>query len=193
MPSAIPYSSGSAPAITPPVWLMCSTPGSITSALRSIVADESRALLEVGGDAGELAAHDAQVERQPGDQQDDVDDGQHDQRRSRPHLAEDTAEEQVVLEALGEHGVDAGPRSRRSARCRRCWPPPACSVSRIDDDPPVDRAHQQDEDREQRGDREDDDEAADDRAPPQVLAGSRSARGSMVSLPAWRGRAGARR
>ena len=38
------------------------------------------ALLEVGGDPGQLRADDEQVERQPGDQQDDVDDGEHDQR-----------------------------------------------------------------------------------------------------------------
>ena len=37
MPSAIPYSSGSAPATTPPVSLMCSTPGPISLACSTIV------------------------------------------------------------------------------------------------------------------------------------------------------------
>ena len=52
MPSAMPYSSGSAPATTPPVRLMCSTPGTIGSALRTIVADDLGALLEVGRRSG---------------------------------------------------------------------------------------------------------------------------------------------
>ena len=82
MPSAMPYSSGSAPATTPPVRLMCSTPGLDHRALRLDGAHEVGALLEVGGDPGELGADDEQVERQPGDEQDDVDDGQHDQLAS---------------------------------------------------------------------------------------------------------------
>ncbi len=37
MPSAMPYSSGSAPATTPPVSLMCSTPGLISLAWPTMV------------------------------------------------------------------------------------------------------------------------------------------------------------
>ena len=73
-----------------------------------MVPHELGALLEVGGDPVELRADDEQVERQAGDEQDDVDDREHDQAWSRPHLPENTAQEQVVLEALGEHGVDRG-------------------------------------------------------------------------------------
>ena len=81
----------------------------------------------------------------------------------------------MVLEAFGQHGLDP----RRGLRDQR-------GVGRVGrglrqgvadlDDPAVDRAHQQDQDREQRGDGQDDDEAADDRAPPQVALRSRSAR-----------------
>ena len=50
--SAIPYSSGSAPATTPPVRLMCSTPGPISLAWPTIVRTVSDALLQVAGDPG---------------------------------------------------------------------------------------------------------------------------------------------
>ena len=55
MPSAIPYSSGSAPATTPPVSLMCSTPAN--GGVAHDGADDLGALLQVPGDAGEQAAH----------------------------------------------------------------------------------------------------------------------------------------
>ena len=96
------------PATTPPVRLMCATPGTIGSALRDDPAHQVAALLEVVGDRAELAADDPQVDRQAGDQQHDVDDGQHDERGHHdPHLPEHPAEEQVVLEPLGEHRLHA--------------------------------------------------------------------------------------
>ena len=181
MPSAMPYSSGSAPATTPPVRLMCSTPGHdrLGVAPRSaatISAHSSR----LRGDPGELAADDEQVERQPGDQQDDVDDRQHDHRghiltlpSTRPRnrwCSRPSA--RTASTPLGGLADQRGVRGVRAAA--------ACSVSRTMHDPPVDRADQQHQDGQQRGDGEDDDEAADDRAPPQVALGRRSARARRV-------------
>ena len=71
-----------------------------------------------------------------------------------------------MLEALGEHEVDAGRGLRDQRRVSRVR---GSLLQRVanGDNPAVDRADEQDEDGEQGGNGQDDDEPADDRAPPQ--------------------------
>ena len=195
MPSAIPYSSGSAPATTPPVRLMCSTPG-----LDQLgVADDRAhdvARTPPGSPRSARAASRPRTGRTRG-------------RRSAGTMSMTESTTMVVttspFPARGRGtGGAAGlrrarprrpRRSRRSAWCRRCWPPRPCSVSRTCDDAPVDLLHQQDEEAEQGGHGQHDDETADDRPPPQAALGSGHGQvvRCMVSLPAWFVRAAARR